>query len=152
MSLSQLLTGAGMAGANPYAMAGGIGLRLLEHELQRPERRRQQRLQQEMARWTPYNSALAGGLKQAMQPRHSAATAGLQGALGGQKEWAQFLNKQEEAKNDVATQTARNVASEPQYGNLDPGTAASMGLVGGMGRRPQSMGPISSAVRNSWGY
>lgn len=68
-NIGSMLAGAGLASGNPYAMAGGVGMKLLGHWLGRKERRRQQRLQQVAARWAPYTGSPLEGLKGAMAHR-----------------------------------------------------------------------------------
>ena len=74
--LSQALMGAGLSTGHPYAMAGAVGMQALAHYLNRGERKRQQKLQQVMAKWAPYTNNPMGGLQPAM-----AARPGLPGLL-----------------------------------------------------------------------
>lgn len=131
--LSQMVTGMGLKSGNPYAIAGGIGLSLLQHRLNRGERRRQQRLQQEMARWSPYTNDTTG-LKAALQPRKTLAGEAFSGALLGQKEWSDHMDR---SQNPVVDQAARSVAA----GGAGNAQAAAYPMTG-----TQDLGPLQGAV------
>lgn len=113
--MSQALAGAGIGSLNPYVIGGSLAMGLLQHRLNRGERQRQQRIQQAMARWSPYNERLSGGLEAAMKTRAQAHDA-FDRIAAGQQNWDNLLKRSQQGADQTVQQTVGQMASPDQIG------------------------------------